>query len=777
LKFSALALTVLLAACGGTEAPPAAVGGASASRQGGPALRIDQVPDLERLRAERRAKGERQGGPGDAGLQVDVRDREAVRQFFNGIYLGVPEAPMNWTGSYLTGAAGTVGKAYQDSTLLRINWFRAMAGVPANATLSDQYNVKDQEAAMMMSVNGELSHFPPTSWKNYTAAGADGAGHSNLALYAGVAAVDSYIMDYGASNGPLGHRRWLFYPQTREFGSGSVPGGTINGVTYQPANALWTVTGDYGATRPKVRDDYVAWPPQGFVPYQVVYNRWSLSYPDADFSQAKAVVTLAGANVPLVQEEVHNGYGENTLAWRMPAISEFKSMSKPASDQRYSVTVSNVIVQGKPVTYSYDVTVFDPATPTPGAARTTVLPPTLPALNQPVRLAVQAMAGATGYEIRQYQSHSLGEVVYNAANAAGVWIPKTSGGYDSLAGPVFTLRHADFQDQSLTFGRQLFAGAQAGVKLTRATGYLDKLESLHIQASEDDGASWNDVYVESGFSQPTGARQVQASLSAYAGRKIKLRLLVTHDGAVTLCADCGWKLSDISFSDVSELLNERSYTLPAGGAISANIGQAGDYLLFGRTQYQSLYYTEWGPGTAMYVDGAVFTGKRANYSIVKTDAGYVFTDTVGADGVQVVRNPFRLDFVDTSLAFDVEGNAGKAYRLYQAAFQRKPDLSGMGFWIKVLDGGTSDLNMAAGFTASPEFKQLYGSAPTKDQLIKAMYANTLNRAPDAEGYSFWMDALNKGLSTEAMLLFFADSPENRLQTKPATALGIEYIRN
>lgn len=789
LKSSLLLWTLLLTACGGTSAPPGTVGADAGARQGGAlpqaapesalgtALRIDQVPDLERLRADSRAKGPRQGGPGEAGLQVDVQDRESVRQFFNGIYLGIPEAPMNWTGSYLTGAAGTVSKAYQDSTLLRLNWFRAMAGVPADATFSDQYNAKDQDAAMMMSVNGELSHFPPASWKHYTAAGADGAGHSNLTTVAGAAAVDAYIMDYGDSNGPLGHRRWLFYPQTRQFGSGSVPGATINGVTYSPANALWTVTGDYGGPRPKVRDDYVAWPPRGFVPYQVVYNRWSVSYPDADFSQAKALVTLAGVNVPLVQEEVHAGYGENTLAWRMSPIPATRPIGKPAADQRYSVTVSNVIVQGKPVTYSYDVTVFNPATPTPGAARTVVLPPATPALDKPLRLAVRPMAGATGYEIRRYTSHSLGGTVYNAANAAGVWIPQTSGGYDSLAGPGFSLRHADFRDQSLIFGRQLFVGAEAGIKLTRATGYLDKLESLHIQVSEDDGASWSDVYTESGLSQPTSARQVQASLSAYAGRKLKLRLLVTNDGAVTMCEDCGWKLSDISFSDASELLNEQAYTLPAGGAIEVDIGQAGDYRLFGRTQYQSLYYTEWGPGAAMYVDGAVFTGKRANYSVGKTDAGYVFTDTAGADGVQVVRNPFRLHFVDTSLAFDVEGNAGKAYRLYQAAFQRKPDLSGMGFWIKVLDGGASDLSMATGFSASPEFKQLYGNVPTKDQLIKAMYLNTLHRAPDAEGYSFWMDALNKGLSTEAMLLFFADSPENRSQTAPAVALGIEYMRN
>lgn len=232
----------------------------------------------------------------------------------------------------------------------------------------------------------------------------------------------------------------------------------------------------------------------------------------------------------------------------------------------------------------------------------------------------------------------------------------------------------------------------------------------------------------------------------------------------------------MTFTDVSELLNERSLQLPASGSASVTLDQPGDYVLFGRTQYQSLFYSEWGAPAAMYVDGAVFTGKRANYTVAKTDAGYTFTDTVGSDGVQVVRNPFRLDFSDTSLAFDLDGNAGTAYRMYQAAFNRKPDIAGVGYWMKVLDGGTSALNIASQFAASAEFRSLYGSVPTKDQLIRAMYANTLHREPDADGYNYWMATLNSGMSTEAMLQFFSDSTENREQVAPAIALGIEYVR-
>nr|WP_308494614.1 DUF4214 domain-containing protein [Duganella rivi] len=740
------------------------------------ALRIDQVSDLEQLRAAAKGRRQRMGAAGDS-LQVDLQDRESVRRFFNGIYLGIPEAPMNWTGSYATGAAGTVSQAYQDSTALRINWFRAMAGVPSNVTLDANLSAKDQEAAMMMSVNGKLSHYPDTSWKSYTAAGADAAGHSNLSMAAGVQGIDSYIFDYGDSNAPLGHRRWVLYPQNTYFGSGSVPGGTVNGVTYYGANALWTVTAEYGGVRPKVRDDYVAWPPRGYVPYQVVYPRWSISYPNADFKQAKVVMTLAGANVPVVQEEVHDGYGENTLAWKLSTHLDDMPRTKPAADQRYSVTVSNVYVQGKPVTYSYDVVVFDPATATPNAIRTTVLPPAQATLGTSSTMAVEPMAGASGYQIRQYQRRSVPATSYNPANAAGAWLSGSPVGYDPLAGARFSLRHtSDFRDPSLVYASQLMLGSGASISFTRSTGYAALQEVLRVQVSEDDGSSWSDAYSEAGTDSPSSARQVQVSLAAYAGRKIKLRLAVTQSGRVYTCSDCGWNVSDIALRDSSALVNEQTYAVPASGSIAVDFDQAGDYVLYGRTQYQSLYYGDWGPGASLYVDGAVFTGKRANYSVTKTDAGYVFTDMVGNDGVQTVRNPFRLNFTDVSLAFDVDGKAGAAYRLYQAAFNRKPDAAGLGYWLKALDGNTPAIAIAAAFTASKEFKDLYGQTPTKDQLVRAMYNNTLHREGDAGGYNYWLNALNSGLTPEGLLLNFADSQENRQQVAPAINLGIEYVR-
>ena len=225
------ALAILLAACGGSSSPSSQPQPTAQKLQGGtqPApqpqmddgLRLDQIPSLTQTGKAMGRSSLRQGAA-PAGLLIDTSDREAVRVFFNGVY-SLPEAPMNWTGSYVTGDSGSVSAAYSESALLRLNWFRAMAGVPANVIFSPEANAKDQEAAMMMSVNNELSHFPPTTWKRYTAIGADAAGHSNLGLVAGVEGINANIYDPGEPNYPVGHRRGVLYPQNQVMGFGAAP--------------------------------------------------------------------------------------------------------------------------------------------------------------------------------------------------------------------------------------------------------------------------------------------------------------------------------------------------------------------------------------------------------------------------------------------------------------------------------------------------------------------------------------------------------------------------
>jgi uncharacterized protein YkwD len=296
---------------------------------------------------------------------LDISNRETVRSSYLNVYLPTAGVPMGWTGSIAANNAGTTTDAFKSAVLARINWFRAMAGLSAVTGLDATYSQKDQQAALMFSANRQISHTPPNTWLDWSAAGAEAASNSNICSYFGTqnwtdsGCIALYVMDGGSNNAAVGHRRWLFYPQTQTMGTGDVP---VNG-SYYGANAVWVFDGRFGSARPAARDNFVAWPPPGYVPYQLVYPRWSFSYPGADFSNAAVTMTRGGSAVAVSLETLASGYGENTIVW-VPDNQNGNSSSfspvAPVSDTPINVTISNVLIGGTARTFNYTVTAFDP---------------------------------------------------------------------------------------------------------------------------------------------------------------------------------------------------------------------------------------------------------------------------------------------------------------------------------------------------------------------------------------------------------------------------------
>ncbi len=306
----------------------------------GPAPRVTDL----RLLAETAA------APADAALSpIDPSDRQAVVSLYYNTYVASRQVPSGWTGSTDTCTAGTTSEAYADATMAMVNYFRAMTRLPAALPHNTAKDAKAQQAALMMSANRALSHSPPTNWKCYSADGAEAAGKSNLALgAAGPAAIALYVEDPGGNNQALGHRRWVLYPRQVEMGTGS----TSN------ANDLWVI-GNFGA-RPAA-PDFVAWPTAGYVPYQLVYPRWSFSVntgSSVDFSMATVVMSAGGSPIAVSQLPLANGYGDNTLGWEPAAIARGAGMA----DLDVTVEVRNVKVGGVTRDYRYTVTIIDPAT-------------------------------------------------------------------------------------------------------------------------------------------------------------------------------------------------------------------------------------------------------------------------------------------------------------------------------------------------------------------------------------------------------------------------------
>lgn len=285
---------------------------------------------------------------------LNMGNRASVLAFYNANYR-VATPSIGWTGSYGSCNAGTTSAAYLEATRRRVAFYRALAGVPSEIVMHQPFVQQAQAAALMMSVNGKLSHSPSSSWTCYSSDGAKAAGAANLASAPGITAIDLYMHDSDGGNAAVGHRRWLLYPQLQRIGAGSTPN---NGVAFG-ANALYVLDSEtlFGA-RPAVRDGYVAWPPRGFLPYTITPTRWSFSYPNAGFGGATVSMWQNGAALGVRKEAVTNGFGENTVAW-VPNIGA-SPWPRPSGDATYKVQIDNVRIGGAARSFSYTVVIFDP---------------------------------------------------------------------------------------------------------------------------------------------------------------------------------------------------------------------------------------------------------------------------------------------------------------------------------------------------------------------------------------------------------------------------------
>ena len=159
-----------------------------------------------------------------------------------------------------------------------------------------------------------------------------------------------------------------------------------------------------------------------------------------------------------------------------------------------------------------------------------------------------------------------------------------------------------------------------------------------------------------------------------------------------------------------------------------------------------------GRDTAVWDPGTIIKYQRSGDTVTVTSSAGVDT-LVGIE---------RLKVGNQVVAFDLDGNAGQMYRLYQAALGRTPDAGGLGFWIAQADKGIDILGIAQGFIESSEFTRAVGQMPPNRDVVTFFYQNVLHREPDRAGLDYWTNALDKKIATLPEVLFgFSDSGENK----------------
>ncbi len=179
--------------------------------------------------------------------------------------------------------------------------------------------------------------------------------------------------------------------------------------------------------------------------------------------------------------------------------------------------------------------------------------------------------------------------------------------------------------------------------------------------------------------------------------------------------------------------------------------------------------------TAAPNDTVLLQGSRADYVINRVGNDLVETSKIDNTSIKLTAVE-RIQFDDGFVGFDINANAGQAYRLYQAAFNRVPDQPGLGYWIGQMDSGAENLNhVAAGFVNSAEFKRLYGDNVSDNAYLTALYSNVLHRTPDQAGFDYWNSRISAGMTRPDILASFSESTENQAQVIGSIQNGIAYI--
>ena len=547
-------------------------------------------------------------------FNVNAGAREQVREFYNAVYASSDGIAMNSTAVTASCTPGTNSAAFQNATLRRINWFRAMAGIPAAVTFSSNESTQDQAAALIMSANNKLQHTGiSNTWSCFTISGTNAAANSNLALgYDGPDAITGYIRDYGTNNTAAGHRRWILYPQTQLMAAGDVPaeGG------FKAANATWVFDANYGGPRPATSQRFVSWPPTGFVPYQLVFPQWSFALSNADLSAATVSMQSNGVSVAVSLQVNTNGFGENTVVWvpmGLDAGSSGTTFPFSGTDTVYSVTVTNIMVPGGSIIgFTYNVTLFDSSVPGTDYVATVVVGTNTPYLNTGNSYTCVPIANpnTTGYQWLAAQATN-GNLTDKATSGLANFTITPAPVYPVITNPptgsgkCFHLCHINPVSQFLQLNELLLPATNTVFSFKSLLGYATTNETAYVQVSTDGGANWQNLFAKAGCFDGNGSpSQCETtftahsySLSNYVGQLTLVRFNYAFTSGSYFTGNdpiVGWCLENIVVTNVQQVVG-----MATNATASINFTftptQAGNYSLAAAPVLFTQFPLGWGP--------------------------------------------------------------------------------------------------------------------------------------------------------------------------------------
>lgn len=220
------------------------------------------------------------------------------------------------------------------NTVRMLNYFRYLTGL-SDLVESKDIKIKKQQmdACLVMSINDMFMHNLDSAKLCLSESAKIGARSSNIfqdsRATCAYKSIQTYIDDESSMD--LGHRRWILYPKLSEVAVG--------------------VYGQYSALRVfnftskgKEKPTFIAYPPPGPVPIELIYNYWSFSRKFDDSSDethnmprdTTVKVTCDGKEIP-IEYELQNSSNRAMYS----GIVRFQLSDKVVVGKTYTVSVQS----------------------------------------------------------------------------------------------------------------------------------------------------------------------------------------------------------------------------------------------------------------------------------------------------------------------------------------------------------------------------------------------------------------------------------------------------
>lgn len=286
------------------------------------------------------------------------------------------------------------------------------------------------------------------------------------------------------------------------------------------------------------------------------------------------------------------------------------------------------------------------------------------------------VGAATGYQW-QRAKRLPASAVADAESGLADLTAETTGGYAVVvAGTAasgthaFHLAHAEPVRQSLTWGRVFVPTAEGALEFSSRLGLATSQEAAVVQASIDDGVTWQELWRQPGSDGPgeSAFSRRTVSLAALAGQEVRLRFV--YDVALSYypstAVTSGWLLDDIRVVNADEVLDKAISEVPAGTSFTFVPSEAATYALRVRARV-SERFLNWGPvklvaaqvsanttvvrltavallaGNQVQIDFERVAGTATQFQLESTSAlSDAFTAVAGATLQSLGENRFRL---------------------------------------------------------------------------------------------------------------------------------------